>query len=60
MRAICECGRGTTGGYIKTCAVCIQLGPKRVLNPDELKTWEPKLSSTALAIQGRKRLGRKR
>lgn len=60
MRLICECGRGTPGGYIKTCAVCVQLGPNRVMTPEELKKWEPDLSREALAIQGRRRVGRGR
>lgn len=53
---ICYCGRESSNGTVTKCHHHVLA---EVLPPEKMKTWEPKLSPEALAIQGRKRLGRK-
>ncbi len=53
---ICYCGR-KNGNEVVTCHHHLL---EKAMSPEQLKKWEPPLSPEALAIQGRKRLGRKR
>jgi len=54
---VCYCGRETSNGVVSKCHHHLLA---ETMTPDQIKAWEPRLSPEALAIQGRKRLGRKR